>query len=52
MGFQVLECLKQFLMESLSFEEDIQKLLKCFILFQADDGDLVRVHQKIAHELP
>ena len=50
--FQVLECRKQFLMERLSFDEDILKLLKCFILYQADDEDLVRVHQKIAHDLP
>ena len=39
-------------MERLSFDEDIQKLLKCFISFQADDDDLVRVHQKIACDLP
>ncbi|CAB3980678.1 Hypothetical predicted protein [Paramuricea clavata] len=48
---EVLESLKAFLTQRLSFDEDIQKLLKCFISFQAKDDDLVMVHQKIACDL-
>ena len=48
---EVLKSLKTFLAQRFSFDEAIQKLLKCFISFQAKDDDLVMVHQKIACDL-
>ena len=48
----ILESLKTFLVQRLSFDEDLQTLLKCFISFQAKDEELVLVHRKIACDLP
>ena len=36
--FEILSSLKTFLAQRLSFDEDLQKLLKCFISFQAKDN--------------
>ena len=49
--YEILESLKNFIKERLSYDEMLSSMLKKFISFRSNDNELVNVHEKIAADL-
>ena len=49
--YEILESLKNFIKERLSYDEMLSSMLKKLISFRSNDNELVNVHEKIAADL-